>query len=213
MGRRVAAVLLALLLAGCTRVVTDARPQAESPVAPITAGQAADLLSEHVQKGSDGNLFATVEPEECAALAREVDPPFIFSATPAAHDGGHWNATGGAAPSIEEMVGVYRTDFDAKAAVEEVTRTLGACHTAELVVTALEGEVIHAHLQPAPDSGSPHIALWSFTAEQWACDNAFVAAHNAAIEITACARTNGYDVLSLAKEALMRIDTLANRTA
>lgn len=213
MGGRAVVVLVALLVAGCTRVVTDARPQAQSPVAPITAGQAVDLLSDQVQQGSDGNLFVTVEPEQCAAVAREVDPPFIFANRPAAHDGGHWTAPGADAPSIEEMVGVYPADFDPMAAVQTVAHTVESCRGTDLAITALEGEVIHARLQPMKDSGSPEIALWSFTADQWACDNAFVAAQNAAIEITACARTNGYDVLSLAKDALTRIETLANRTA
>jgi hypothetical protein len=55
--------------------------------------------------------------------------------------------------------------------------------------------------------------LWSFHAVDWACDSAFVAAHNAAIEISTCGPVNGYDVLSLAREALDRIEALANTTA
>ena len=33
----------------------------------------------------------------------------------------------------------------------------------------------------------PNILLWSFRADDWACDSTFVAAHNAAIEISTCA--------------------------
>ena len=44
-------------------------------------------------------------------------------------------------------------------------------------------------------------------------DNAFVAAHNAAIRISTCATVNGYDVRSLARDALKRIEKLANMTA
>ena len=40
----------------------------------------------------------------------------------------------------------------------------------------------HFRLLPQVNSGSPDIVLWSFTADDWACDNAFVAAHNAAVE-------------------------------
>ena len=36
----------------------------------------------------------------------------------------------------------------------------------------------------------------------WACDNAFVAAHNAAVRISTCAKVNGYDVLSLSNQDL-----------
>lgn len=54
--------------------------------------------------------------------------------------------------------------------------------------------------------------LWSFTSPDWACDNAFVAAHNAAVEITTCAETNGFDVLDQAERALQRIEALADNT-
>ena len=47
----------------------------------------------------------------------------------------------------------------------------------------------------------------------WNCDNVFVANHNAAIEITTCGATGGYDVGALADDALKRIDALANTTA
>jgi PBP1b-binding outer membrane lipoprotein LpoB len=39
------AILLAIVLAGCTRDVHTAQPQREQPVAPITALQVGDLLS------------------------------------------------------------------------------------------------------------------------------------------------------------------------
>ena len=55
--------------------------------------------------------------------------------------------------------------------------------------------------------------IWENTAADWACDNAFVAAHNAAVRISTCAKVNGYDVLSLARDALKRIEKLANTTA
>jgi hypothetical protein len=63
------------------------------------------------------------------------------------------------------------------------------------------------------NSDSPDIVLWSFKAADWACDDAFVAAHNAAVRISTCAQVNGYDVLSLALDALRRIEKLANTTA
>jgi hypothetical protein len=207
------ALCLVLVLSGCTRVVDDAKPQAEQPVAPIAAGQVRDLLSKKVQKGNDGNLFVTVTPERCAGLAREVDPPFITDAKPAASDGGHWSAGDGGVPSIEEMVGVYRANFDPGAAVAKITRAIESCRSETLTVTALKGEVIHVSLHTATDSGSSQIALWSFSSSEWACDNAFVAAHNAAVEITTCSTVGGYDVESLARDALNRIDALVNTVA
>ena len=119
--RWIAVVVVCLVLAGCTRGVDAPRPKREPPVAPITAGQVSDLLSERATPDEDPNLFVTVKPEECAGLAQEVDPPFIFDARPAAHDGGQWFADDAErSVSIEEMVGVYRGDFDPKAAIDEV---------------------------------------------------------------------------------------------
>lgn len=63
------------------------------------------------------------------------------------------------------------------------------------------------------ESGSPEILLWSFNGDDWACDSALVAAHNAAVEISTCGPANGYDVNKLAHDALERIESLANTTA
>lgn len=105
--------MLAVVLSGCTQVIDDPQPKAP-PVAPITAGQVVDLLSPSVEK-YDGNLFTTVTPEECSGVAKEVDPPFIFDSDPAATDGGHWMVDKlGRETYIEEMVAVYRANYDAK---------------------------------------------------------------------------------------------------
>ncbi|HET6732513.1 sensor domain-containing protein, partial [Mycobacterium sp.] len=161
---------------------------------------------------SDGNLFVTVEPENCTGVAREVDPPFIFDHDPAAHDGGHW-AVDGQEVVVEDMVGVYHADFDPKEALAEAKRTIESCRGVPFTVTTMRGREHIFELAPQADSGSPDIVLWSFRAVDWACDSAFVAAHNAAIEISTCGPVNGYDVLSLAREALDRIEELANTTA
>jgi len=89
-------------------------------VAPITALQVDDLLSPKVQN-KDGNLFITVEPQECSGMAREVDPALIFDLHPVATDGGHW-VDGGEV--IDEAAGVYHADFDAKHALAEAKRTI-----------------------------------------------------------------------------------------
>ncbi len=209
----VTALLLLFALTGCTRVVDTPQPQAEPPVAPITAGQVHDLLSPDVQE-TDGNLFVAVEPQECSGVAREVDPPFIFDNDPAATDGGHWNIDqDGREVFIEEMVGVFRADFDADDALAKAKRTIESCRGKTFRVTSMSEREYVFELLPQVDSGSQHIVLWSFSAPDWACDSAFVAAHNAAVEISTCGRSNGYDVLSLAQEALKRIEALANTTA
>jgi PknH-like extracellular domain len=207
------ALLLAFALGGCTQVVETAQPAPVPPVAPITAGQAVDLLSPEV-KGEEGNLFATVLPEDCAGVAREVDPPFIQDSEPAATDGGHWtDEFDGREVFIEEMVGVYRANFDPKKAVADAARTIDSCRGKTIFVTTMREREHAFSIGPPVDSDSPNIALWSMTAPDWACDNLFVAAHNAAIEITTCGQENGYDVLALAHEALERIEKLANLTA
>lgn len=211
------ALALALILAtvGCTRIVEEARPQAQAPVAPITAGQVSDLLDQRAGHDRDPNLFVTVEPEQCAGLAREVDPPFLFGAdTPAAHDGGQYFVEdGGPSFSVVEMVAVYPADYAPGEAVKRARATVESCRDDTMTTTAMEGEVLNFRLAPSGDSGSSEIALWSIKSRGWSCDNAFVAAHNAAVEITACGEVGGYDVLTIAEASLERIRKLANTTA
>lgn len=211
--RCVAVTFCLFAVTACTRVVDSPQPAPEPPVAPITAGQVGDLLSPDVTKG-DGNLFVTVDPAECAGVAREVDPPFIVDHDPAAYDGGHWMTVNGALDVyVEEMVGVYRADFDAKDALAQAKRTIDACRGMTFRVTSMAEREYVFELLPQVDSGSAAILLWSFKGDTWACDSAFVAAHNAAIEISTCGPANGYDVRSLAEDALERIEKLANTTA
>ena len=207
--RATASLLLGLAFGGCAHNAVRPQPGPQQPVAPITALQVGDLLSPKVQN-KDGNLFITVEPQECSGMAREVDPALIFDLHPAATDGGHW-VDGGEV--IDEAAGVYHADFDAKHALAEAKRTIESCRDVPFTVTDMRGRQYHFRLLPQVNSGSPDIVLWSFTADDWACDDAFVAAHNAAVRISTCAVVNGYDVQSLARDALKRIEKLANTTA
>lgn len=205
--------LLAMSAAACTRVVNGPPPTAEPPVAPITAGQVGDLLSPKVSK-SDGNLFVSVEPTDCAGAAREVDPPFIVNHDPAAYDGGHWmTSNSGLDVYVEEMIGVYRADFDADEALAQAKHAIDSCRGTPFRVTSMAGRDYVFNLLPPVDSGAREILLWSFKGDDWACDSALIAAHNAAIEISTCGPANGYDVRALAEDALERINRLANTTA
>ncbi len=207
-----AAVLsLVFVVCGCRQTAAAPTPPPGPPVAPITAGQAVDLLSPKVEK-TDGNLFATVEPEDCAGVAREVDPPFIVDLNPAATDGGHWTVVERDI-YIEEMVGVYHADFDAREALSRAKRTLESCRNTPFTVTDMNGRTYDFTLLPPVESSSPNILLWSFRSPGWACDSAFVADHNAAIEISTCGPVADYPVADLAGDALKRIDSLANTTA
>jgi hypothetical protein len=146
-------------------------------------------------------------------MALEVDPPLIFDLGPAATDGGHWVTEDEHSVVIDEATGVYPADLDPKRALAETARTIDSCRNVPFTVTDMRGREYHFRLLPHVDSGSPDIVLYSFAAPDWACDNAFTAAHNAAVRISTCATGNGYDVLSLARDALKRIEKLANTTA
>ena len=213
MAKRGVIVLAGLALAGCTQNVDSPRAQPEPLVAPLTALQVRELLSPKALRGGDGNLFTTVTPDECTGVAREVDPPFIFDRDPAATDGGHWVAEDGREVYIEEMVGVYHADFDARQALTQARDTIESCRDVPFTVTDMNGRDYAFRLLPEVDSRSPNILLWSFRADDWACDSTFVAAHNAAIEISTCGPVGGYEVLDLAEDALQRIEKLANTTA
>jgi len=201
----------AVMAIGCTRTVEDATPTPAALAAPITALQVVDLLSPKV-RGEDGNLFVTAEPESCSGLAREVDPPFIDAHHPLATDGGHWTTEDGAV-YVEEMVAVYRFDFDPAAALADARATIESCRGTPLTVTTMGERTYLFDVLPAAGGGPQGSVVWSLRAVDWNCDNTFVAAHNAAIEITACGAAGGFDVAALAEVALRRIDALANTTA
>lgn len=205
------AACLVALLGGCTRHVDQPRARPESLAAPIGTLQVVDLLSPKVI-GEDGNLFVVAEPERCAGLGREVDPPFIEAGRPLATDGGHWTSDDGQY-FVEEMVAVYRAEFDPAAALQVVRETIDECAGTTLSVTTMRDRVYDFEVQPPPTEGPDGSLLWSLRAFDWNCDNLFVAAHNAAIEITTCGASPGFDVVGLAEEALERIERLANTTA
>ncbi|MCH9709760.1 MAG: sensor domain-containing protein [Actinomycetia bacterium] len=205
-----ASVVLALV-SGCTRNVDDARPMPAAVAAPIQVLQVVDLLSPKVL-GTEGNLFVTVEPERCSGLAQEVDPPFLDANRPLATDGGHWITEDGVV-FVEEMVAVYRFDFDPAAALDDVRRAVDSCRDTPLTVTTM-GQRKHVfEVLPATSDTPQGSVAWRLRSADWNCDNTFVAAHNAAIEITTCGAAGGLDVAKLADDALKRIDALANTTA
>jgi hypothetical protein len=206
-----AGVCVVALLAGCTRQVDNPQARPASLAAPITTLQVVDLLSPKVI-GEEGNLFSVAEPERCSGLAREVDPPLIETHRPLATDGGHWTSEDGQF-YIEEMVAVYRSDFDPVAALDVARRTIDDCRGSTLTVTTMQDRTYVFEVQTAAADGPDGSVLWSLRAFDWNCDNLFVAAYNAAIEITTCGTTPGYDVAGLAQDALERINALANTTA
>ncbi|WP_460353454.1 sensor domain-containing protein [Mycobacterium sp. ZZG] len=206
-----AGVGIVALLTSCTRHVDNPQARPASLAAPITTLQVADLLSPKVS-GEDGNLFVVAEPEHCAGLAREVDPPFLDAPGPLATDGGHWMTEDGRF-YVEEMVAVYRSDFDPATALDTVRQTVKRCGGTALSVTTMRDRTYDFEVRPHPSTAPEGTVLWSLRAPDWNCDNLFVAAHNAAVEITTCGGAPGYDVPALAADALKRIEALADTTA
>lgn len=204
-------VVGAVALIACTRTVDSPQPRPETLAAPISTLQVADILSPKVAEG-EGNLFVSVDPEHCSGLAREVEPPFLHAGRPMATDGGHWTTPDGTV-YVEEMAAVYRYDFDAPAALQSARETIESCRDTALSVTTMRGRTYVFTGAPEPAQASEDSVLWSLRAADWNCDNMFVAAHNAAVEITTCGAGGGLDTASLADEALRRIDALANTTA
>jgi hypothetical protein len=209
----VASALVVLAVAGCSRSIDNPQARPEPQVGPISPLQVGDLLSPDIFN-KDGNLFATVEPGRCAGVAREVDPPFITEHGPAARDGGHWpTATGGVDAVVEEMVAVFPSDFAPQDALTAARGTIEACSGTPITVTTMFGRTYTFSVQPAAAPAPEGAVLWSLRAADWNCDNLFVAAHNAAIEMTSCGAAGGIDVAAAAADALTRIEALANTTA
>ncbi len=114
---------------------------------------------------------------------------------------------------IDEAAGVYHADFDAKHALAEAKRTIESCRDVPFTVTDMRGRQYHFRLLPQVNSGSPDIVLWSFTADDWACDDAFVAAHNAAVRDLDVRTSMATTCCRWLDDALKRIEKLANTTA
>lgn len=198
---------LLLLTTACTRVVDSPQALPHREVAPISAQQVSNLLSPKVTT-VEGNQFDKVDPDRCAPVAREVSPPFLIDRHPAAVDSGHWQTDDGAVV-VEEIVAVYPTGFDPAAVLADAHGVLESCRDTSLTVTTVHGRSYDfaVALGASPPGGAE---LWSLRGAAWSCDNALVAAHNAAIEITTCGATGGLDTTELATDALARIEALAN---
>ncbi len=207
LARTVLAVLV-LVTTACTRVVDSPRATPVRDVGPITAAQVSNLLSPKVTS-VEGNQFDKVEPDRCAPVAREVAAPFLAGHHPAATDGGHWQTDDGAVV-VEEIVAVYPPDFVPEAALAEARSSIESCRDTPLLVTTVQGRDYTFRVAPGAESSPAGTVLWSLHGADWSCDNALVAAHNAAIEITTCGASGGLDTAPLAEDALKRIETLAN---
>ncbi|MGL6236755.1 MAG: sensor domain-containing protein [Segniliparus sp.] len=204
----------ALSLVSCSP--HESKKKAADPdrgVGPIVAGLSPELLSpqsDKKHKNPEEVAFVSVDPANCAGAAQEVDPPFLMH-DPVALNNGSWAQNEGRMSMVEEIAGVYHSDFEPEQAISSAAKSLDSCQGATFTIRTRISDAGKYRLLPHQDSGSPNILLWSFSSvsRDWACDNALVAAYNAAVEITTCSFSNGTDVLALAKGALERINKLA----
>ncbi|MFN8225643.1 MAG: sensor domain-containing protein [Mycobacterium sp.] len=199
--------LLLLLTTACTRMVDSPRALPQREVAPISTQQVTNLLSSKVT-GVEGNQFDEVDPDRCTPVAREVSPPLLTDRHPAAIISGHWQTEDGGVV-VEEIVAVYPSDFDPSAALADAHEAVESCAGTSMTVTTVHGRSYGFDAEPTPSSPAGAV-LWSLRGAAWSCDNAMVAAHNAAIEITTCGAGGGLDTAALATDALARIEALAN---
>ncbi len=211
------ALVLALALAGCTRIVDDARPLAQSTGRTHLRGYRSETCSARTSSGrttTTPTCSPRSSPRSAAGISREVDPPFIFDAAPAAH---RWRALLRRVQPVRLRRGdggrlphrLRRPRRDSRGQTQH--RVLPERH---------DGGDHHARRKCSTSASCPKSipdrltsCSGPSTASTWACDNAYVAAHNAAVELTTCGDVNGYDVLTLAKDALKRIETLVNTVA
>lgn len=112
---------------------------------------------------------------------------------------------------MEEIVAVYPADFVAADALTQARKTLEDCDGEAIEVTTLRGKTYSFRVAPGTAAADGTV-LWSLRGAAWTCDNALVAAYNAAIEITTCGAAGGLDTAALAAEGLERIESLANST-
>jgi hypothetical protein len=68
-------------------------------------------------------------------------------------------------------------------------------------------------VEPEVAADRPESVRWFLDGRLHDCDNAFVAAYNAAVENYYGGELSGYDVVALADDALHRIETLARVAA
>ena len=211
---RAAVLMSAMVLAACTDPGETEVPQPQMPIGPISALQVGDLLSPDAG-GKDGNLFVTAEPERCSGVARESEPPFLKASEAVADDGGHWVTAGSGDTKVyvEEMVAVYRADFDPRAALAAARGTVTASRGTTVTVTSARGGTYLFDVVPAAQADPATTVLWSLRSPGWDCDNALVAMQNVAVEITGCGERGGFDIAAAAEEAVERITTLANTNA
>lgn len=203
-----------LSLVGCSPSEDKKKTAApDRRVGPILADLSSELLSpqsDKKHKNPEEVAFVGVDPANCAGAAQEVDPPFLMH-DPVAVNNGSWAQNEGRISMIEEIASVYHSDFEPARAIAEAAKSLDSCQGTTFTIRTRVSDAGQYRLLPRKDSGSPDILLWSFSSASraWACDNALVAAYNAAVEITTCSYANGTDVLALAKGALDRINKLA----
>ncbi|MGL6236756.1 MAG: sensor domain-containing protein [Segniliparus sp.] len=219
---RASAALVATLLAALVSCAhrTDPAESSSQPsakVGPIAAESVQRLFEPgHFDaSGLSENMYSSASPPECRGLVLEVDSPLLMRGQAAVASAIAPKAGDTEHSQIVEIAAVYREDFSATDLVAEAAKTREHCLSTPITGSTQGGGNSTFQLVGQPDSGSPNILLWTLSAvgKSWFCNNALVAAHNAAIVITSCYPSPAPGMKELAQSALRRIDGQARAGA
>ena len=207
------ALLAALASCGHPADAGQSSSQSTARVAPIAADSIGRLFEPgHFDaSGLSENMYSSASPPECRGLVLEVDSPLLMrnqaatasAIAPKPGDTEH--------SQIVEIAAVYPESFSATDLIAEAAKTRDRCQGTAITGSTQGGGNSTFQLIGQPDSGSPNILLWTLSAvgKSWFCNNALVAAHNAAVEITSCYPSPAPGMKEFAQSVLRRIDSQA----
>lgn len=212
-----AAVVSALLafLPSCGRTEGPGpnNPQSTVRVAPIAADAIGRLFEPgHFDaSGLAENMYSSASPPECRGLVLEVDSPLLMRGQAATASAIAPKAGDAEHSQIVQIAAVYPESFSATDLIAEAAKTRERCQSVAITGSTQGGGNSTFQLVGQPDSGSPNILLWNLSAigKAWFCNNALIAAHNAAVEITSCYPSPATGMKELARSVLRRIDDQA----
>ncbi|WP_148223315.1 sensor domain-containing protein [Segniliparus rotundus] len=209
----VAVTITALASCGDPKEPGARRAQSSQRVAPIAA-EAIQSLFEPGHFNASGNIesmYSSASPPECRALVLEVDSPLLMRGQVASASAIAPKPGDKEHAQIVEIAAVYREGFSATDVIAEAAAMREHCEGTPITGSTQGGGNSTFQLIGQPSSGSPNILLWTLSAlgKAWFCNNALIAAHNAAVEITSCYPSPAPKMRELAQSALSRIERQA----
>jgi hypothetical protein len=209
----VAVTITALASCGHPEEPGARRAQSSPRVAPIAAESIQGLFEPgHFDaSGNMESMYSSASPPECRALVLEVDSPLLMRGQAASAEAIAPKPGDKEHGQIVEIAAVYREDFSATDLIAEAATMREHCEGTPITGSTRGGGNSTFQLIGQPSSGSPNILLWTLSAlgKSWFCNNALIAAHNAAVEITSCSPSPAPGMRELAQSVLSRIERQA----